>query len=149
MSTPLAHRLDLNGASAEAAPAGHVPPGTLSDIGIQVSAALGMLAGLWVAISPWFITLQHAGGNANAVDLISGLAVAGIGGLALISQRGFVGLQAGSALLGIWLIIAGPILSNHHPVLHAMYWSNSWAGGALIAFAAASLATAALRGARR
>ena len=83
MNTPLIRRPDGNGASAEAVPA--VPAATsVSDeypllatwrgIGAQAAAALGMLTGLWVAISPWFITLQYACGNAAAVNLISGLA---------------------------------------------------------------------------
>src|SRR5262249_49769067 len=101
--------------------------------------------GLWVAISPWFITLQHAGGNATAVNLISGLAVAAVGAFALAGPRGFAGLQSGSALLGVWLIIAGPILNHKHAIADSMYWSNSWAGGVLIALAVASLAAVALR----
>jgi hypothetical protein len=98
------------------------------------------LACLWVALSPWVITLQFAGNNATGVNLISGLAVVAVGAFALAGPRGFAGLQAGSALLGVWLIIAGPILSHKHPIADSMYWSNSWAGGVLIALAAASLA---------
>ena len=80
-----------------------------------------MLTGLWVAISPWFITLQYAGGNATAVNLISGLAVAAVGAFALAGPRGFAGLQSGSALLGVWLIIAGPILNHKHAIADSMY----------------------------
>ena len=104
-----------------------------------------MLTGLWVALSPWFITLQYAGGNAAAVNLISGLAVAAAGAFALAGPRGFVGLQSGSSLLGLWLIIAGPILYYRHAIADSMYWSSSWAGGVLTALAAASLAVVALR----
>ncbi len=76
--------------------------------------------------------------------------MAGLGAFALASPRGFVGLQVGSALLGVWLIIAGPILSQKHPIADPMFWSNSWAGGVLIAFAAIALAAVALpRRARR
>ena len=157
MNTPLIRRPDGNGASAEAVPAvpsatgaagaadGYPLPVTWRGIGAQAAAALGMLTGLWVAISPWFITLQHAGGNATAVNLISGLAVAAVGAFALAGPRGFAGLQSGSALLGVWLIIAGPILNHKHAIADSMYWSNSWAGGVLIALAAASLAAVALR----
>lgn len=154
MNTPLTHRPDVNGASAQAvsadpsatgAPDGYSLPTTWGGIGAQAAAALGMLAGLWVAISPWCITLQYAGGNATAVNLISGLGVAAVGAFALAGPRGFAGLQAGSALLGVWLIIAGPILNHKHPIADSMYWSNSWAGGVLIALAAASLAAVALR----
>ena len=152
MNTPLIRRPDGNGASAEAVPGrrgrgsdGYSLPATWRGIGAQAAAALGMLTGLWVAISPWFITLQYAGGNAAAVNLISGLAVAAVGAFALAGPRGFAGLQSGSALLGVWLIIAGPILNHKHPIADSMYWSNSWAGGVLIALAAASLAAIALR----
>ena len=154
MSTPLTHRPDVNGASAQALPAGppaagsadeYPLPATWRGAGAQAAAALAMLTGLWVAISPWFITLQHTGGNATAVDLISGLAVVAVGTFALAGPRGFAGLQFGNVLLGVWLIIAGPILSQKHPIADSMYWSNSWAGGVLIALAAASLAAIALR----
>ena len=151
MSTPLTHRLDVNGTSPEAVPAGRAAedyyplPATWRGAGAQAAAALAMLTGLWVAISPWFLTLQATGGNATAVNLISGLAVVAVGAFALTGPRGFAGLQFGNALLGVWLIIAGPILSQKFAITDSMYWSNSWAGGVLIALAAASLAVVTLR----
>ena len=120
-------------------------PASLRDIGAQAASVLGLLTGVWVALSPWFTTLQDQGSNATVVDLISGLAVATVGAFALASPRGFSGLQLGSLLLGIWLIISPPILDQKHPIAHAMYWSNSWSGGVLIALAAAGLGFAALR----
>jgi hypothetical protein len=150
MSTPLIRRPESDGTSAPAIPAMASGPAdyalpTMRGMGAQVSAVLGILAGIWVALSPYFITLQFSGTNASTVNLISGLAVAAVGVFALASPRGFPGLQAGSALLGVWLIIAGPILSQKHPIADSMYWSNSWAGGALIALAALALAAVALR----
>ena len=156
MNTPPARCPDGNGASAEAGTPAAVPsaagvaagyplPATWRGVASQAAAALGMLTGLWVAISPWFITLQYAGGNAAAVNLISGLAVAAAGAFALAGPRGFVGLQSGSWLLGLWLIIARPILNRKHAIADSMYWSNSLAGGMLIALAAASLAVVILR----
>ncbi|HUA41889.1 MAG TPA: SPW repeat protein [Streptosporangiaceae bacterium] len=150
MSTPLIRRPESNGASVQAAPVMTAEPAeyalpSVRTMGAQASAVLGLLTGLWVALSPWFITLQQSGTNANTVNLISGLAVAAVGAFALVSPRGFAGLQIGSALLGVWLIIAGPILSQKNPITDAMYWSNSWAGGVLIALAAIGLATVAVR----
>jgi SPW repeat len=151
MSTPLIRRPEVDGASAQAVPAAalgsadYALPATVQGVGAQASAVLAMLTGLWVALSPWFITLQHGGTNATTVNLISGLAIAGVGAFALASPRGFAGLQLGSALLGVWLIIAGPILSQKYSIADPMYWSNSWAGGVLIALAAAGLAAVALR----
>jgi hypothetical protein len=151
MNTPLTRRPEGNGAFAEAVPAAagaadeYPPPGAWRGVGAQAATALGMLTGLWVAISPWFITLQYAGGNAAAVNLICGLAVAAAGAFALAGPRGFADLQSGSALLSVWLIIAGPILNHKHAIADSMYWSNSWAGGVLTALATASLAAVALR----
>jgi hypothetical protein len=150
MSTPLIRRPESDGASAQAFPAGAVGPAeyglpaTLSGIGAQLVAALGLATGVWVALSPWFLTLQYAGNNATIVNLISGLAVAGVGAFALASPRGFPGLQAANALLGTWLIIAGPILNQKHPIADPMYWSNSFAGGLLIALAVAGFAAVAM-----
>ena len=151
MSTPLIRRPESNGAStqavmaAEPGPAEYALPATSRDIGAQASAVLALLTGVWVALSPWFLTLQNTGTNANTVNLISGLAVAGVGALALLSPRGFAGLQVGSALLGVWLIIAGPILSQKFSIADPMFWSNSWAGGVLIALAALGLTAVAMR----
>ena len=150
MATPLARRPEPGGASPQAFPAGpgaadYAVPASLRGIGAQAAGVLGLLTGVWVALSPWFITLQYSGSNATAADLISGLAVAAVGAFALASPRGFSGLQLGSLLLGIWLIISPPILDHKHPIAHAMYWSNSFSGGVLIALAAAGLGFAALR----
>lgn len=151
MSTPLIRHPESDGASAQVVPvrpearAEYALPATMGGIGAQAAAALGLLTGLWVALSPWFVTLQYAGNNAAIVNLVSGLAVAGVSAFALASPRGFAGLQAGSLLLGVWLIIAGPILSQKHPIADSMFWSNSWAGGLLIVLAAAGLAAVALR----
>jgi hypothetical protein len=151
MSTPLIRRPESNGASTEAVmtaapgPAEYALPATSRDIGAQASAVLALLTGVWVALSPWFLTLQNNGTNANTVNLISGLAVAGLGAFALVSPRGFAGLQVGNVLLGAWLIIAGPILSQKFSIADPMFWSNSVAGGVLIAVAAVGLAAVAMR----
>jgi SPW repeat len=151
MSTPLIRRPESVTASVQAVPdvasgpAEYALPTTARGVAAQASAVLVLLTGIWVALSPWFLTLQHGGTNANVVNLISGLAVAGAGAFALASPRGFAGLQLGSALLGVWLIIVGPILSQKYTIADPMFWSNSWAGGVLIALAAVGLAAVALR----
>lgn len=151
MSTPLIRRPESVTASVQAAPdmasgpAEYALPTTARGLAAQASAVLVLLTGIWVALSPWFLTLQHGGTNATVVNLISGLAVAGAGAFALASPRGFAGLQLSSALLGVWLIILGPILSQKYTIADPMFWSNSWAGGLLIVLAAAGLAAVALR----
>jgi hypothetical protein len=149
MSTPLIGRPESHDASVEIVSVEYALPATAGGVGAQVSAVLGLLTGVWVAVSPWFLTLQQGGTNANTVNLISGLAVAGVGAFALANPRGFASLQLGSALLGAWLIIVGPILSAKYTIADPMFWSNSVAGGLLIVLAAAGLAAVALRGPAR
>jgi hypothetical protein len=155
MSTPLIRRPEFDGGSAQpvttvaSGPADYALPATVAGMGAQTAAVLGLLTGVWVALSPWFLTLQQTGTNANVVNLISGVAVAGVSVFALASPRAFAGLQVGSALLGVWLIVAGPILSQKFTIADPMFWSNSWAGALLIAFAAMGLAVVLRRPARR
>ena len=117
-------------------------PATRRGIAAQAAAALGLLTGLWVAISPLFLTLQHGGGiNAAAADVIAGLVVAGLGTFALVSRRGFPGLQFTSLVLGVWVLISSFILDAKFSIAAPMYWSNTWSGVVLMVLALAGLAT--------
>lgn len=119
----------------------YMTPPTRRSLATQTTAMLGMLTGLWVAISPWFLTLQIGPGrNAMAANLIVGLAVAAVGLFAICGARGFMGLETGSVLLGIWLIISPFILTAKFPITAAMYWSNVWSGALIAVLALASLA---------
>ena len=98
----------------------------------QACATLGLLTGIWVAISPWFLVLEHAGNNATVSNLIVGVAVATLGLFAVSGGRGFLGLEVGSVLAGVWLIISPFILNAKFGIADPMYWSNIFAG-ALVA----------------
>jgi len=106
----------------------------------QATMTLGLVTGLWVAISPWFLVLQHGGNNAAASNLIVGLAVAALGLYALSGSRGFLGLQVGSVLAGVWLIISPFILDAKYPIATPMYWSNVFAGALVVLIGLAALA---------
>jgi hypothetical protein len=117
-------------------------PATRSAVAAQAAAAFGILTGLWVAISPLFLMLQHGGGvNAAAADVIAGLVVAGIGTFALVSRRGFPGLQFTSLVLGVWVLISSFILDAKYSIAAPMYWSNTWSGVVLMVLALGGLAT--------
>lgn len=141
MATSVTDRMAARDAAARVVPDTHrgeytTPPSGRSGMA-QVAAVLSVLAGLWVAISPWFLTLARRG---TANDLIVGLAVAALGAFGIAGARGFLGLQVGSLLLGIWLIISPFILASTFAVRTPMYWSNGFGGFAVILFALASLA---------
>ena len=117
-------------------------PATRRGVAAQAAAAFGLLTGLWVALSPLFLTLQHGDGfNAGAADVIAGLVVAGLGTFALVSRRGFPGLQFTSLVLGVWVLISSFILDAKFSVAAPMYWSNTWSGVVLVILALGALAT--------
>jgi hypothetical protein len=120
----------------------YVLPATRRGVAAQAAAALGLLTGLWVAISPLFLTLQHGGGvNAGAANVIVGLVVAGLGTFSLVSRRGFPGLQFTTLVLGVWVLISSFILDAKFSIAAPMYWSNTWSGVVLVALALGGLAT--------
>jgi len=146
MATPLSRRPEPGDESPQAVPAGsaageYLLPAPLRGVAVQGAASLGILTGLWVALSPFFLVLQHGGGNANIANLIAGLAVAGSGVVAVASRHGFGSLQFGSLVLGVWVIISSFILDAKFTIATPMFWSNTIAGAVLVILAAASLAT--------
>lgn len=143
MTTGMSNRTVSDGAAAGVArsdthPREYAAPPTGRSAAAQVAAALSTLAGVWVAISPWFLTL---GRRETATDLIVGLVVAAFGMFGLAGMRGSTGLLAGSALAGIWLIISPFILAATFAVRAPMYWSNGFGGLAVLVFALAGLAS--------
>ncbi|HEU5387647.1 MAG TPA: SPW repeat protein [Streptosporangiaceae bacterium] len=91
------------------------------------------MTGLWVAVSPWFLTLQAPrGGNATANNLTVGLVVVALGILAAERLPGRPGLPVASLLAGIWVLISPFILDARVSITASMYWSNIWAGAVVI-----------------
>ena len=145
MATPLSRRPEPGDEFPPAVPAGsaageYLLPATLRGVAAQGAASLGILTGLWVALSPFFLVLQHGGGNAAIADLIAGVAVAGAGVVAVASRAGFGALQFGSLVLGVWVIISSFILDAKFPIAAPMFWSNTFSGAVLVLLALAGLA---------
>jgi hypothetical protein len=84
----------------------------------------------------------HDGSNATVADLIAGLAVAAFGAVAVASRRGFGGLQFGSLVLSVWVIISSFILDAKFAIAAPMFWSNTFAGAALLLLGMTGLAVA-------
>ena len=116
-------------------------PTTRRGLAGQAAAALGMLTGLWVALSPLFLVLQHGGTNATIANVIAGLVVAAFGAFALVSRRGFPGLQFASLVMGVWVLISSFILNAKFSIAAPMFWSNTWSGVILALLALGGLAT--------
>jgi hypothetical protein len=115
----------------------------------QLAAVMVTVGGLWVAISPWFLTLQTPlSGNATANNLIIGLVAAAAGILATGRFEGRPGLPAATMLAGIWLIISPFILAARFSITASMYWSNIWAGAVIVAASLAVFAAGQARSVR-
>jgi hypothetical protein len=145
--TPGVQTAPGNGAAIQAVPAPGPERAAAPGTAAQLILTAGMLAGLWAAISPWFLTLQHAGGNATANNLIVGLAVAALA-VSAAAGRGTITVPAASALAGVWLIISPFILDAKFPITASMYWSNVWTGAIIVVLALGALALARPRPAR-
>ena len=146
MATPLARRPESGDGSPQAAVTisavtEYLLPATMRGIAAQAMAALGVLTGLWIALSPSFLTLPHRGGNAAVANPIAGLAVAAVAAASPAGPRGFAGLQSAAALLGVRVIISPFILDARFSIATPMYWSNIVSGGYLVVLALAGLAT--------
>ena len=118
-----------SGTAAEPVTTLSVPGRAAVPTGPQRAAMTAMLTGLWVAISPWFLTLQTSpGGNAAVNNLIIGLAITGLCLLMLTGTRSLGSLVTATQLGGVWLIISPFILDVKFPITASMYWNNVWSG---------------------
>ena len=117
MSSHMTEPVTSNGAATRQVMAvisdDYLAPASSRSVLAQVTGVLGMLAGLWVAISPWFLVLQHGGNNAAASNLIVGVAIVALGLFAVSGSRGFLGLEVGSLIAGVWLIISPWVVARH------------------------------------
>jgi hypothetical protein len=128
-----AQAVPASGTAAEPVTTLPVPGRAAVPAEAQLVAIAGMLTGLWVAISPWFLTLQTTpGGNAAVNNLIIGLAVAGLYLLTITGTRSPASLETATVLGGVWLIISPFILDAKFPITASMYWSNVWSGAIVI-----------------
>ena len=144
MASPMTEPVTSNGATTRQVMAvisdDYRAPTSSGSMLAQVTGTLGILAGLWVAISPQFLVLQHGGNNAAASNLIVGLAVVALGLFAVSGSRGFSGLEVGSLLAGFWLILSPFVLNEKFGIATPMFWSNVFAGGLIAAVGLAALA---------
>ncbi|MBF6330630.1 SPW repeat protein [Nocardia transvalensis] len=113
-----------------------------------------LLAGLYLAVSPWVVTpfpVAEVGGalsRLTIVNLVVGLAVAVIG-LALASAPArFHRLSWAVVVIGVWQLITPWVIG---PDTSAVLWNNLWTGGVITALglvAAGMLAAYATRNRR-
>ena len=145
MATPISRRPEPGDGFPQALPTGpaateYFLPASRGGIAAQGAATFGLLTGLWVAVSPLFIVLQHGGTNATFANLIAGLVTAAVGTLALVSGRAFGALQFASLVLGVWVLISSFILNAKFTIATPMFWSNTISGTVLVLLGLAGLA---------
>lgn len=93
-----------------------------------------MLAGAYLAISPWVVHFNALSTNLAVTNLVLGLTVAALGfGLALAPER-MHRLSWTCIPIGVFAIIAPWVVTIGHTATHPMIWSNVFTGGALCLF---------------
>jgi hypothetical protein len=116
------------------------PPAVITD-------DLLLLAGLWLAISPWVLQFRDSVPNIAQSNLIVGIAVAAVGlGMAVL-PRTMQSLSWATFLIGAWVVVS-PWVIQRSSVPVGTYLTNVITGGviALLGLAGAGLVITARRG---
>ncbi|MCU7730313.1 SPW repeat protein [Actinoplanes sp. KI2] len=96
-----------------------------------ITDGLVLLAGLWLAISPWVIHFNGTDPAITVNNLVLGLAVAVVSlGLTLMPQR-MVRLSWATAIIGVWAAVSQWIIHQSGAV--AGIWVNNLITGVIIA----------------
>jgi hypothetical protein len=116
------------------------PPAVITD-------DLLLLAGLWLAISPWVVHFRDTVPNVATSNLIIGIAVAAMGLGQAMLPRTMVRLSWASFLVGAWIVVS-PWVIQHSSVPLGVVLTNVITGGvvALLGLASAGLGLSVTRG---
>jgi hypothetical protein len=111
-----------------------------------ITDGLVLLAGLWLAISPWVIHFNVTAPDVMLNDLILGIAVAVVAlGLTLMPAR-MVRLSWATAAIGAWIVVSQWVIQQTDSSV-GIVLNNVITGGviALLGIAAAAILTAGSR----
>lgn len=140
MSSRMEHHPDIQALQAATERAAWTPTA-------QGVEALSILAGLFLAASPWIVGFQDV--RTIAVNnLITGVAFAL---LAFVGRSAFErthGMSWAGFGIGVWTIIAPWVVAGHVDIARVI-WTNTWTGGVAAALALAMSVVGASRAARR
>ncbi|MFE6779545.1 SPW repeat protein [Streptomyces sp. NPDC057702] len=100
--------------------------------GVVAVDGLLLLAGLYVAISPWTVHFAAAEPELARNNLIMGIAVAVIGLALTVAPERMGGLSGACAAIGVWLIVSPWVVTRHPDT--GMMWNNIVAGGVICLF---------------
>ncbi|PPJ18781.1 SPW repeat domain-containing protein [Nocardia nova] len=115
---------------------------------------LVLLAGLYLAISPWAVTPFPVAGAAGGlsrlamINVIVGIAVAVVGLSLVAAPQRCHRLSWTLVAMGVWMLVTPWVIGPHST---AVLWNNLWTGGAITALglAAAGMLAAGARTDRR
>ncbi|MBN0042835.1 SPW repeat protein [Streptomyces actuosus] len=97
-----------------------------------------LLAGVYIAISPWVVHFTNEP-NITVNNLVVGITVGLIGlALTLAPERMFR-LAWVVAPLGLWLLLSPWVVTASHSARAGIVWNNCWVGGATIVLGLAAM----------
>jgi len=119
------------------------PPTVITD-------GLLLLAGLWLAISPYVVHFRDVAPSVAQNNLLVGLVVAAVGLGLSMTPRSMLRLSWAAALIGVWVIVS-PWVIQQSTVQLGIILTNVITGGVilLLGLAGAGIGMAASRGPRR
>lgn len=113
--------------------------------GAQIAESLSLLAGLYLAISPWVVGFHASASALSVTDLVIGLTLVLLAlGYAPAFERTH-GMAVAALLIGAWAVIA-PRVVYATPAETRAEVSNVVAGGVAVVLALLTLALGAWRG---
>ena len=105
-----------------------------------------LLAGLYLAISPWVVHFNTVSQPLASTNLLLGLTLTALGmGLALAPERMYR-LSWTCVPIGVFAIIAPWVVTVGHTATRPMIWSNAFAGGAACLFGMIAIGMVAATG---
>lgn len=118
------------------------PPTVITD-------GLLLLAGLWLAISPWVVHFRDVAPNVAQSNLIVGIVVAAVGLGLSTTPRSMLRLSWATALIGAWTVVS-PWVIQQSTVEVGIILNNVITGGVivLLGLAGAGITMAASRSVR-
>jgi hypothetical protein len=118
------------------------PPTVITD-------GLLLLAGLWLALSPFVVHFGGAAPNVAVSNLFVGVVVTAVGLALSIAPRSMLRLSWATALIGAWVVVS-PWAIQHSGVQLGLILNNAITGGIilLLGLAGAGITMAVDRGTR-
>ncbi|WP_412751591.1 SPW repeat protein [Krasilnikovia sp. M28-CT-15] len=107
----------------------------------MITHGLALLAGLWLAISPWVTHFNTTAPDVTINNLILGIAVAALTLAAIQVPQSVARLSWTAATIGVWIVVSQWVIQQSASSA-GIVWNNMISGGVIILLGVAAPAIA-------